>query len=48
MMILITLFQALCRFILLFAKILFTAVLAFAVVIVLLVLSCILADEDDE
>lgn len=48
MMVLITLFQALCRFFLLFVKILLTAGIAFAGVLLLLALFCALAGEDDE
>lgn len=47
MMILITLFQALCRFILLFVKILLTAGIAFAGAIVLLALICELVGDDE-
>lgn len=47
MMILITLFQALCRFFLLFVKILLTAGIAFAEAIVLLALICELVGDDE-
>ena len=47
-MILLTVFQALCRFILLFVKILLTAGLAFVGVLLLLALFCALAGEDDD
>lgn len=47
MMILITLFQSFCRFILLFVKILLTAGIAFAGAIVLLALICELVGDDE-
>lgn len=47
MMILIAVFQALCRFILLFVKILLTAGIAFTGAIVLLALICELVGDDE-
>lgn len=46
-MIMIALFQALCRFFLLFVKILLTAGLAFAGAIILLALICELVGDDE-